>query len=308
MKTPFHLSDSLGKKELCPSENKNYSLSIILPARNEAAGLRVLLPKMQMEFGDQEIIVVNDGSTDGTISVCNDCQVRVISHPFPLGNGAAIKAGARAATGEILVFMDADGQHDPSWIRKLLSKMDEGFDMVVGARSRSSQANWGRWLANTSYNHFATFVVDQRVDDLTSGFRIARAERFKEFLHLLPNGFSYPATSTMAFFRSGYPVAYVPIEAQKRVGRSHIRPIKDGVKFLMILFRITTLYSPLKIFLPISGVIFVTGLSYYLYTYMTSGRFTNMSALLLVASLLMFLIGLVSEQITMLLFQKTEDR
>lgn len=279
-------------------------LSVILPARNEASGLTILLPKLTRDYPDQEIIVVNDGSTDDTESVCRQNCVTVISHPYSMGNGAAIKTGVRAASGDVLVLMDADRQHEPDHIRDLLNKMDEGYDMVVGARASATHAGIGRWLANMFYNQFATFIVGHKIPDLTSGFRAARADRFKEFLHLLPNGFSYPATSTMAFFRSGYRVAYTPIRARQRIGNSHIKIIRDGIRFLLIVFRVGTLYSPLKIFVPFSLGIFVTGLSYYLYTYLTYGRFTNMSALLFLASILVFLMGLLSEQLTMLLYQR----
>ena len=221
-----------------------------------------------------------------------------------MGNGAAIKTGVRNARGEILVFMDADGQHDPDDIARLLAKLDEGFDMVVGARDAGSQASLGRGIANGFYNRFASWMVGQSIEDLTSGFRVARAENFREFLHLLPNGFSYPTTSTMAFFRSGYSVGYVPIRAHKRIGRSHIRILSDGVRFLLIMFKIGTLYSPLKIFLPVSVSMATLGCLYYGYTFATRHAFTNMSALLLTTSVVIFLIGLVSEQITMLLYQK----
>lgn len=282
--------------------------SVILPAKNEAQNLGRLLPLLRKNNQEMEIIVVNDGSCDETLAICNVYDVIVISHPYSMGNGAAIKTGARAASGDILVFMDADGQHDPADIAKLLAKLEEGYDMVVGARDSASQSSTGRLIANTFYNRMSSWMTNHPILDLTSGFRAVRAGKFREFLHLLPNGFSYPTTCTMAFFRAGYAVAYVPIMVHKRIGASHIRPIQDGIRFLLIIFKIGTLYSPLKLFLPISLSIFSVGLIYYIHTYITSGRFTNMSALLFVSSILVFLIGLVSEQITMLLYQGNERR
>ncbi|HET7649603.1 MAG TPA: glycosyltransferase family 2 protein [Gammaproteobacteria bacterium] len=282
-------------------------MSIILPAKNEAGALNELLPRLRAAQPGAEIVVVNDGSTDATPEVCARHGVRMLIHPYSMGNGAAVKTGARAAKGEILVFMDADGQHREGDVAALLKKLDERYDMAVGARSWSSQASVHRGLANAMYNRLASWVVEKPVLDLTSGLRAARAAKFRKFLHLLPNGFSYPTTITMSFFRAGYTVGYVPITADRRNGKSHVRILKDGMRFFVIIFKICTLYSPLKIFLPISAFFFVTGLGYYLYTFFTSHRFTNMSALLFITSVLVFLIGLVSEQITLLTY-KDSDR
>lgn len=283
-------------------------VSIIIPAKNEADSLQDLLPKLLESNSDSEIIVVDDGSTDRTAELAADLGARVVSHPYSLGNGAAVKSGARAASAETLVFMDADGQHEPDDIGRLLSALETGFDMVVGSRDGRSHASIGRRIANGVYNLFASYMTGHAVRDLTSGFRAARADKFREFLYLFPNGFSYPTTSTMAFFRAGYPVAYVPIRAKERIGKSHIRPLHDGIRFLLIIFKIGTLYSPLKLFVPVSAAFFLTGLSYYLYTYVTAGRFTNMSALMLTTAVLVFLIGLVSEQITQLIYRPSEEK
>ena len=280
------------------------SLSIILPARNEAPGLRRLLPALHKRYPDAEIIVVNDGSTDTTASLSTDSGARVISHPYSKGNGAAIKSGARHASGETLVFMDSDGQHQVEDIQPLLDRLSEGYDMAIGARNWSSQANLGRGLANKIFNFLASWMVGHKVPDLTSGFRAVVASKFRDYLHMLPNGFSYPTTITMAFFRAGYSISYVPDTVQQRTGSSHINPLRDGWRFLLIIFRVGTLYSPLKIFLPISVGFFLLGSGYYLFTFITYHRFTNMSALLLITSILVFLIGLVSEQITNLMFSK----
>jgi glycosyltransferase involved in cell wall biosynthesis len=282
-------------------------LSIILPAKNEAANLEALLPRLIALYPAAEIVIVDDGSTDATAAVCQAYPVQRIRHPYSLGNGAAIKTGARAASGQILVFMDADGQHDPADISRLLAKLDEGYAMTVGARRDHSQASWARGLANRIYNRLASWMTDYPVLDLTSGFRAARANLFREFLYLLPNGFSYPTTITMAFFRGGYPVAYVPINAGQRGSstRSHIRPMQDGVRFLLIIFKVGTLYSPLKLFFPISVGFFLLGLGYYAHTFMSQNRFTNMGTLLFIVAVLVFLMGLVSEQITSLFYQKS---
>lgn len=283
-------------------------ISVILPAKNEAEGLRRTLPGLAAVLPGAEVIVVDDGSTDDTAVVARSLGARVLSSPYSMGNGAAIKRGARAAAGDVLVFMDADGQHDPAHIPRLLERLDQGYDMVVGARGGGGQASVGRGLANGLYNRLASWMTGHRVLDLTSGFRAVRANRFREFLHLLPNGFSYPTTSTMAFFRSAYPVAYVPIRVDRRVGlSSHIRPLRDGVRFLLIIFKIASLYSPLKLFVPASLVFFLAGATYYGYTFATEGRFTNMSALMLSAAVIVFLIGLVSEQITALTYLKAPD-
>lgn len=278
-------------------------VNIVIPAKNEADNLRVLLPKLINMVENKNIIVVDDGSTDETRSVCENFNIDLVIHPYSKGNGAAIKSGAKRASQNTIIFMDADCQHDPEDIKKLHVKLCSGYDMVVGARSLNSQANILRLVGNQIYNHLATFVVGHRVVDLTSGFRAVNREKFLEFYHLYPNGFSYPTTSTMAFFRSGHSVSYVPIVAKKRTGKSHINLIKDGIRFILIILRVGTFYSPLKIFFPIAMANFILGLSYYTYTYFTDGRFTNMGVLLFVSALIIFLIGLVSEQITSLLYK-----
>lgn len=277
------------------------NLSLILPARNEAGALRRLLPELVAMLPDAQIIVVDDGSDDGTLAVCAEFPVRVVSHPYPKGNGSAVKSGARAANGDTLIFMDADGQHKPGDIPALLEKFAEGYDMVVGARQTGSHAGTHRAVANDLFSRFATWMIQQTVEDLTSGFRVVKAKKFRKFLYLLPNGFSYPTTITMSFFRAGFSVAYLPILTPRRsTGKSHIRPVRDGARFLLIIIKIGTLYSPLRLFLPVSAGFFLTGVGYYLYTYLSAGRFTNMSALLFISAILTFLIGIVSEQISAL--------
>ena len=286
-------------------EPNSVALSILIPAKNESAAIGNVVRTAKSEYPDAEIIVVDDGSTDATARTAEEAGAMVIRHPESLGNGAAVKSGARAARGEILALMDGDGQHDPREIGRLLEKLDQGYEMAVGARDSGSHANVGRLIGNKLYNELASRLSGRRITDLTSGFRLVRANLFKKFLYLLPNGFSYPTTITMAFLRSGYAICFEPITAAKRSGKSHIRPIRDGVRFFVIIFKIATLYAPLKIFLPISGLFFATGLGYYAYTYVTYGRFTNMSLLLFSASVIIFLIGLIAEQITALTYSKS---
>ncbi|MGH8857892.1 MAG: glycosyltransferase family 2 protein [Polaromonas sp.] len=286
-------------------------ISVVIPARNEAESLREILPRLVALMSDAEILVVDDGSSDDTPLICSASKVRHLRHPYPKGNGAAIKTGARSACGEVIIFMDADGQHKPEDIPALLEKFNEGYDMVVGARQSGSQAGLHRAAANDIFSRFASWMVMQPIADLTSGFRVVRAAKFRQFLYLLPNGFSYPTTITMSFFRAGYSVAYVPIHSPRRSnGVSHIHPLRDGLRFLLIIIKIGTLFSPQKLFLPISAGFFLTGLSYYLYTYLSVGRFTNMSALLFISAVFTFLIGIVSEQISALHYKNidTTDR
>jgi len=279
-------------------------VSVVIPAKNEAATIGELVAGLRRILPGSEVIVVDDGSSDDTAQRAQAAGARVIRHPVSRGNGAAIKSGARAASEDTLVFMDADGQHDPALIPRLLARLDAGYDMVVGARSSRMHAGVPRLLANSFYNVLASWITGVAVTDLTSGFRAARADAFRQFLALLPNGFSYPTTITMAFLRAGYSVAFEPVEVQARksVSRSHIRPLRDGARFLVIIFKVATLYSPLKVYLPFSALFFLTGLGYYGYTLVTAGRFTNLGALLFTASIVVFLIGLVSEQITTLFY------
>lgn len=282
------------------------ALSIVLPAKNEATGLMKMLPRLRADFPAAEIIVVDDGSTDTTPVICREYGVIHLRHPYSMGNGAAIKSGARRATGDIVVFMDADGQHDPSDIPRLLEKINEGHEMAVGARTWDTHASVGRGLANRIYNRLASYMTGNRIDDLTSGFRAARTRHFKRFLYLLPNGFSYPTTCTMAFFRSGLPVAYVPIQANQRQGKSHIRLFQDGLRFLMIIVKIGTLFSPMRLFLPISAMLFLLASGYYCFTFVTMHRFTNMSALIYLSSLLCFLIGVLAELVSSLHYKEAD--
>ncbi len=284
--------------------------SIILPAKNESAALAQLLPELRQYVPGAEIIVVDDGSTDETVDICKSNNVTVISHPYSIGNGAAIKSGARNATGDILVFMDADGQHCPADIPKLFARLDEGYDMVVGARDGAGQASRHRGLANSFYNRLASWMVGHTVEDLTSGFRAVRREKFLEFLYLLPNGFSYPTTTTMAFFRAGYAVIYEPIDVQPRMQgtESHVRLWRDGIRFLLIIFKIGTLYSPLKLFAPVALLHALIGVGYYGFTFLSSGRLSLATIFLLSSSVTIFLIGLVSEQITQLMYRPSERK
>jgi len=287
--------------------SQKQNLSIVIPAKNESSGLKKLLPALLELYPEAEIIVVNDGSSDNTEEICQNANITIVSHPYSMGNGAAIKTGARTAKGTIVIFMDADGQHDPAVIPSLLEKLDKGYDMAVGARTYDTHASITRLFGNHFYNKLASLMTGYKIEDLTSGFRAVRARHFKKFLYLLPNGFSYPTTCTMAFFRSGLPVAYVPIRAGQREGKSNIKLLKDGLRFFLIILKIGSLFSPMRLFLPISVTLFAVGLSYYGYTYTSTGRFTNMSALLFISSMFTFLIGIISEQISALHYKGADD-
>jgi glycosyltransferase involved in cell wall biosynthesis len=283
------------------------TLSIIIPALNEATGLRGLLPELTRRFPEAEIVIVDDGSNDDTGRVADEFGCKVVSNPYRMGNGAAIKRGVRVAKGEMLAMMDADGQHTASDLELLWERFQkEDLDMLIGARNARDHASLFRRLGNAAFNRLASWMTGQRILDLTSGLRVCNARHFREFLHLLPNGFSYPTTSTMAFFRSGYTVAFEPIKVQRREGSSHLRIWREGLRFLVIIFKIGSLYSPLKLFAPVSALLFGVATLLYAYTFLAESRFTNMSALLYMTSLLTFLIGIVSEQITSLMFARRE--
>lgn len=283
-------------------------LSIILPAYNESAVVGRVVQRLQSQFPGAEILIVDDCSTDTTAEEALNAGARVISHKYNMGNGASIKTGARHAKGEILVFMDADGQHDDRDVSRLLEKIEDGYELVVGARSAGSQANKGRWLGNNLLNRFASQLTGHLIPDLTSGLRATRAEIFREFLYLIPNGFSYPTTTTMAYLRSGYPVAFIPIKARSRVGKSKISFFRDGIRFMVIIMKITTLFSPMRFFFPASLLLFLMGFSRYLYFYWSTGGFSSMAGIMFIASMLVFLIGLISEQITALHFGISHSR
>ena len=274
----------------------NSKVSIIIPAYNEARTIGDIVSKIRAIHPEFEIIVIDDGSTDDTAAVAKRKGAKVYSHPYNIGNGAAIKSGIRIASGDILVFMDGDLQHNPKDIAELLEYIPD-FDMVVGERSKGSQTSLGRAFGNTVYNWLASYVTMFPVKDLTSGFRAVKSDIALQLISLLPNTYSYPATLTLAVLRSGRSLKYVPINFQKRTtGKSKIRFIRDGVRFFMIIIRICTLYSPLRIFLPVSFVLFFLGLSYYMYTYFIWHRFTNMSALLFTTSIIIFMMGLISDR------------
>jgi glycosyltransferase involved in cell wall biosynthesis len=284
-------------------------ITVIIPAKNEADHLGAVLEKLVQLPCKLDVLVVDDGSRDTTSAVASRGGAVVLKQPYPKGNGAAIKRGALAARGDCIVFMDADGQHDPADIPKLLAKLDEGYDLVIGARSGlSSQASIARWGANALYNRVASWMVGQKIDDLTSGFRVVHRKKFLSFLYLLPNGFSYPTTSTMAFFRAGYSVGFVPVTVRKREGRSHINLWRDGLRFFLIIFKIGTLYSPLKVYFPVAVLMGGLGTLNYVLSALTTGslRFTNMSTLLVLAGMIVFLMGLLSEQLTNLQYKNVE--
>jgi len=280
------------------------TVSIIIPAYNEADIIADIVQRVRSLHPDFDVIVVNDGSTDDTAAEAQKAGAEVYSHPYNIGNGAAIKSGIRVATGDILVFMDGDGQHDPEDIARLLEYFPE-FDMVVGARSISDQASLGRALGNKIYSWFASYVAKFSIKDLTSGFRVVKANVARNFLYLLPNTYSYPTTLTLGTLRSGMSVKYIPVDIKKRqTGTSNIKMIQDGVRFFMIIIRICTLYSPMRVFLPVSFGMFLLGLINYLYTFIMHNRFTNMSVFLFVTAILIFMMSLISEQICQMRFER----
>lgn len=280
-------------------------ISVVIPAYNEGAVIGKTVDRIRELYPDYEIIVVNDGSSDNTSQEAEQAGARVLQHPYNIGNGAAVKTGIRNATGDFVVLMDGDGQHAPEDIPRLIAESDT-FDLVIGARSGKSQASIPRRIANWVYNRLATYVTNFQIQDLTSGFRLFRREMVLKHICLFPNTFSYPTTSTLAYLRSGHTVGFVPIVAHKRVGKSKIKLIRDGYRFLLIIMRIATLFSPMKVFLPIGFSFLLTGVGYYIFTFIVYHRFTNMSALLLSVSVMVFLLGLVSEQVTQMRYDRVE--
>lgn len=282
-------------------------ISIIIPAFNEAKNLAKLLDDIhRLKLPTAEILVVDDGSADGTAEIALSGAANVVRHPYNIGNGAAVKSGLRAAKGRIVVLMDGDGQHKAEDIPKLLAEAPN-YHMVVGARAKGSKLRFHRYVANALYNYLASYVTRFKVQDLTSGFRVLARRDALRFIDLLPNTFSYPTTLTLAFLRSGLTVKYVPIQSLYRAGQSKISLITDGVRFLLIITKIATLFSPFRVFLPVSIFFFLAGLGNYAYTYFTQNRFTNMSVFALTTSVIIFMLGLISEQIALLRMERQES-
>jgi glycosyltransferase involved in cell wall biosynthesis len=285
--------------------DSHISVTILLPAYNEELAIAKTVQRIKELHPDFEVLVIDDGSTDNTMQAAMDAGANVWPHPYNIGNGAAIKTGLRMAQGDWVIMMDADGQHKPEDIEKLLDQKDN-YDMVVGARSHGSETSLHRDFANMLYNRFASYVTKFKIKDLTSGFRLMRTEVARQYIYLLPNTFSYPSTLTMAYLRCGRSVKYVPIQTLARKGRSKIKLLGDGTRFFLIISKIATLFSPLRVFLPISLLLFATGLVYYLYTFIIIHRFTNMSALLFSSSLMTFMLGLISEQISQMRYDRVK--
>ena len=278
------------------------AVSIVIPAYNEAAAIASVVAQLQTAGPWHEIIVVDDGSDDATAASAASAGARVVRHPYNKGNGAAVKSGIRASTGEFVLIVDGDGQHRPEDARRIVGRLGE-YDLVIGARSASTQATHARRYGNGALNWLASYLTDREIPDLTSGFRAARRDHLREFIHLLPNGFSSPTTTTLAFIKAGYNVTFEPIEARGRVGQSKIRLARDGAKFLVIILKIVTLFSPLRIFLPIGLVAFILGSGYGLWGVMVNAKIPNGAVLLIMFSVIVFLVGLVSEQIAALRFE-----
>jgi glycosyltransferase involved in cell wall biosynthesis len=277
-------------------------VSVIIPALNEAAVIGQVIGELRSAAAWHEIIVVDDGSTDGTSDFARAAGAIVVRHPYNKGNGASVKTGLRTATGEFILIIDADGQHRPADALRLTERLGE-YDLVVGARSGDTQATRARRLGNALLNWLAGYLSGRPIPDLTSGFRAARRDLVREFIHLLPNGFSTPATTTLAFIKAGYTVGFEPIEAEARVGTSKIRLGPDGAKFFLIVLRVVTIFSPLRVFLPVSLAAFLVGTAYAAWTIVTESHVTNSSVLLIMLSVVVFLVGLVSEQIAALRFE-----
>lgn len=271
------------------------AVSVVLPAYNEEQGIGGVVEALRAGQDWLEILVVDDGSTDATSERAKAAGARVVRHPYNKGNGAAVKTGIREARGEVVLLLDADGQHDPADAIEIVGSVGR-YDMVIGARAARDQLRL-RALGNAVFKTLASWLSGRPILDLTSGFRAARRDRLLEFLPLLPNGFSYPTTSCLAFLKAGYDVAFVPVRARRRLGRSKIRPLRDGVRFLLIILKIVTLYSPLKVFFPVSAVSFLLGLGYGIWNVIVHGKIPMGSALLIQLAVVVFLFGLVSEQI-----------
>ena len=277
-------------------------VSVVIPAYNEAQSIAAVVSAMTAAARWREIIVVDDGSEDETGARAQDAGACVVRHPYNKGNGAAVKSGIRRSSGDFVLILDGDGQHRAADAQRLVARLGE-FDLVIGARSASTQATPARRLGNAALNRFAGYLTDRHIPDLTSGFRAARREHLLEFLHLLPNGFSTPTTTTLAFIKGGYNVAFEPTEASAREGDSKIRLARDGTRFVVIILKIVTLFSPLRVFLPVALLSFVVGVGYAIWTIATQSHVTNSSVLLIVLAVMVFLIGLVSEQISALRFE-----
>jgi len=281
-----------------------YQVSIVIPVFNEAENLEPVITKIAvLGLPSYEIIVVDDGSTDGSADVAMKAGANVIRHPYNIGNGAAVKSGIRVARGKIIVLMDGDGQHQPQDIPKLLAETTD-YHMVIGARAKGSKLRFHRYAANLIYNLLASYVTRFNVKDLTSGFRAVSRRDALRFIDLLPNTFSYPTTLTLAFLRSGLPVKYVPIQTLYRTGQSKISLVSDGFRFLLIITKIATLFAPFRIFLPVSILFFLGGMTNYIYTFITEHRFTNMSVFMLTTAVTIFMLGLISEQIALLRMER----
>jgi len=278
------------------------STSVIVPAFNEAGSVGALVSDLRSTASWREILVIDDGSADATGATAEAAGARVIRHPYNKGNGAAVKTGIRHAAGTLILIIDADGQHRPIDGPRLVAHL-ASYDLVVGARSARSQADAVRRMGNNWLNRIAGYLAERSIPDLTSGFRAARREALLEFLHLLPNGFSTPTTTTLAFMKAGYNVRFEPVEAAERRGESKIRLAHDGVGFFLILLKVVTIFSPLRIFLPVSAAMFLVGATYAAWTIFTQSHVTNSSVLLILLSVVIFLVGLVSEQISALRFE-----